>query len=158
MSTADFTISFTTDKTPEEVFTAINNVKAWWCEDFTGESAKPGDIFDVQFYGIHFSTHEILEITPNKTVVWGVTKSKLVFLQDVEEWTGTTIHFDIEEVGGKTQLTFTHKGITPQVECYSACSNGWTQFVGSSLQRLINTGKGNPRILDKNVEENPLIK
>lgn len=158
MKNSNFTTGFITTESPETVFAAINNVKAWWCEDFKGESTQVGAIFEVQFYGIHFSTHEILEMVPYQKVVWGVPKSKLVFLEDEEEWTGTTIHFEMEETEDGTQLTFTHKGITPEVECYHACSNGWTQFVEVSLQQLINTGKGNPRILDKNVEENPLIK
>jgi len=42
----------------------------------------------------------------------------------------------------KTQLRFTHAGLNPQVECYSACSNGWQQLIQQSLFSLITTGKG----------------
>lgn len=37
----------------------------------------------------------------------------------------------------------------PQYECYSACVNGWTQYVQQSLASLINTGKGQPNTSEK---------
>jgi hypothetical protein len=32
----------------------------------------------------------------------------------------------------------------PAVECYKACSGGWTFYVNESLRKLITTGKGEP--------------
>ncbi|WP_425476370.1 hypothetical protein [Paraflavitalea speifideaquila] len=49
--------------------------------------------------------------------------------------------FDITEKGGKTQLVFTHEGLTPEVECYDSCAPAWTQYLQNKLLPLINSGK-----------------
>ena len=86
-------------------------------------------------------------------MTWLVTTSRLSFLKNHGEWTGTTITFDITEKAGKTEIRFTHHGLTPQIECYKDCKNGWTQFLEHSLIDYINTGKGNPNVLNKEVAE-----
>jgi len=41
-----------------------------------------------------------------------------------------------------TEVRFTHRGLTPGLECYDQCSNAWSFLVGTSLRRLITTGQG----------------
>jgi len=84
----------------------------------------------------------LVEVLQDKKVVWLVTESQLNFISDKSEWNGTRITFDIEDKGTKTQLRFTHEGLLPGIECYDACSNGWTRLVQESLFNLITTGKG----------------
>jgi hypothetical protein len=43
-----------------------------------------------------------------------------------------------------TELTFTHIGLTPQVECFDQCEKGWDYFIGESLYKLITEGAGLP--------------
>ncbi len=43
-----------------------------------------------------------------------------------------------------TQLSFTHIGLTPGVECYAQCEKGWNYFIGISLFKLITEGAGVP--------------
>ena len=66
------------------------------------------------------------------------------FTKDKSEWTGTKIIFEISEKNGKTQLHFTHEGLTPDHECYNACYDGWTNYIKKSLYNLITKGKGQP--------------
>ncbi|MEL1243057.1 SRPBCC domain-containing protein [Flavobacterium sp. DGU11] len=154
MEKQNFTKTFLFEKTPQQVFDAINNVSAWWAEDLRGNSTKLNDVFEVRFFtDVHISTQKLTEVIPNKRVVWLVTDSKLNFLKDKSEWTRTRIIFDISEKNGKTELRFTHEGLQPQIECYKDCTNGWTQFLEHSLVPLINTGKGNPKVLEKEVAE-----
>ncbi len=76
--------------------------------------------------------------------VWLCLDNYFSFTTDKSEWIGTKIIFEISEQGNKTQLHFTHEGLVPEYECYSACVNGWNQYIQHSLPDLITTGKGQP--------------
>lgn len=142
MNTTDFTTTILVDESPEAVFNAINNVSGWWQGEIEGNSTKLNDEFTYRMLDFHFSKQKIVEIIPNKKVVWLITESRLNFTKDKSEWTGTTISFEITEQGNKTQLRFTHVGLNPEIECYGACSNAWGQLVQQSVFSLITTGKG----------------
>jgi hypothetical protein len=43
-------------------------------------------------------------------------------------------------------VRFTHKGLVPAYECYSACSDGWSTYIKGSLRTLVLTGQGQPNI------------
>lgn len=142
MSSIDFTTTILVDQSPSVVFDAVNNVSAWWQGAIEGSSNKLNDEFTYQMKEFHFSKQQVVEFIPGEKVAWLVTESKLNFIKDKNEWTGTTISFEISTQDNKTQLRFTHAGLNPQVECYGACSNGWQQLIQQSLFSLITTGKG----------------
>lgn len=144
MDTSDFTIKLLVDQSPKEAFDAINHVRAWWTENIEGGSQKLNDEFTVRFGDVHVSTQKLIELIPGKKIVWLVTDSKLNFLDNKQEWTNTTISFEIAEQGNKTQICFTHQGLTPQIECYNNCTKGWNQYINGSLFKLLTEGKGAP--------------
>jgi hypothetical protein len=142
MNTTDFTTAILVNQSSHEVFNAINNVSGWWQGKIKGSSNKLNDEFTYRMKEFHFSKQKVVELIPDKKVVWLVTESQLNFIKDKNEWTGTKIIFEITEQGNKTQLRFTHVGLDPKIECYGACSNAWGQLVEQSLFSLITTGKG----------------
>ena len=142
MKQKEFTTSILVDKSPAEVFNAINNVRGWWQGEIAGNTNKPGDEFTYQVTTIHFSKQKIIEMKPNLKVVWLVTESNLSFASKKDEWTNTKIQFDISSVGDKTKLTFTHHGLVANFECYGNCSNAWKLLIQKSLYSFIITGKG----------------
>jgi len=151
MTTKDFTTTIQVDQSPKEVFDAVNNVRGWWTDNLEGNSQKLNDEFTVRFFdGVHVSTQKLVEVIPNKKVVWLVTKSKLNFTKDPEEWTNTKIIFEISEQGNKTQLRLTHQGLVPAIECFGACSNAWSEYI-HSIFLLITTGKGQPTLKESKI-------
>lgn len=144
MNAQDYQVSITVNATAQEAFDSINSVTRWWTENLEGSSQKQDDEFAVRFGDVHYSRQKLVEVVPGKKVVWLVTDSLLSFLEDKQEWTGTRISFDIVPLNGKTEIRFTHQGLTPGVACFDACSNAWDQYIRGSLLHLIDTGKGQP--------------
>jgi hypothetical protein len=151
MTTSDFSLTFLVDQTTNEVFNAIINVRAWWSEDFKGNSEYLNDEFEVRFADMHYSKQKLIKAIFKEKIVWLVTDCYLSFLEDKNEWTGTEICFDISEKDGKTQVHFTHVGLVPESECYADCFKGWNYFLLHSLFNLITTGKGQPHLLNDSI-------
>ena len=137
MKKQDFTTTISVDQTPKQAFDAINNVRGWWSGEIEGPTDEQGKEFTYRYKEFHYSKHKVTELVPGKTVVWQITEGSLNFVEDKDEWTGTRIIFDISEKEGKTQIRFTHEGLTPQSECFDACSNAWTGYITDSLRRFI---------------------
>jgi hypothetical protein len=144
MKQGDLNIKFTVDQSPKEVYDAVNNVRAWWSGEIIGDTKKLGSEWTYRYQDLHRSTQKITEMVPGKRVVWHVTDSLLSFVKDKTEWNGTDIVFEIAKKGAKTELSFTHVGLAPNIECYGGCSTAWRFYVKDSLRKLITTGVGSP--------------
>lgn len=149
MNKQDFTITIAVDQSPEEVFNAINNPRGWWSEEIEGGTDKLNDEFIYHYKDVHKCKIKLVEVAPAKRVVWLVLDNYFSFTEDKSEWIGTHVIFEIFKQDKKTQVTFTHQGLVPSYECYSACVSGWTQYVQHSLVSLITTGKGQPNAKEK---------
>jgi hypothetical protein len=120
------------------------------------------DEFKYHFEDIHRCQIKLIEVVPDKRVVWYVMDNYFkpgIFDDpfhplpnddgfDKIEWIDTKISFEISEKYGKTQIRFTHLGLVPEYECFDVCSNGWNHYIGESLLGLIATGKGQPNSTD----------
>jgi hypothetical protein len=144
MKNQHFTTSILVDRSPEEVFNAINNVHGWWSGEIEGTTDKPGAEFTYNVPGVHFSKQKITEFIPGKKIVWDVVDATLSFVKNKTEWKGTNITFDIAKKDGKTEVRFTHIGLAPAYECYKDCSNAWGLLINGNLKNLIATGEHQP--------------
>jgi len=148
-SKRDFTTAYSVDRTPKEVFDAINNVRGWWSENIDGSTDTLRASFTFRYKDLHHSTQEITELVPGRKVVWHVRDSRINFVKDKDEWNGTDIVFEISRKDDRTELRFTHVGLVPALECYGACKEGWGFYINDSLRSLIATGTGMPARKEK---------
>ncbi|MEW1836915.1 SRPBCC domain-containing protein [Nonomuraea angiospora] len=151
------TATMTVDRTPEQVFEAITDVRGWWSENLIGHSAALHDEFvftdDSEYAGetvrakkgLRFARFQITEFVPGRRVVWHVVDSDNTGLDDRDEWTDTNVIFDITTDAQGTTLHFMHEGLTAaESACFEACSRAWTFFITKSLPQLLTTGAGQP--------------
>ncbi|WP_308992466.1 SRPBCC domain-containing protein [Mariniflexile litorale] len=130
-----YTYSFSTPKSSNEVFNLLLDVTKWWIgfyeETITGTSQKIGDEFSFHAGGgMHITKQKLVELIPDKKIVWLVTESNLSFLNETDEWNNTKLIFDIQQNSdAETKVQFTHEGLAPQIECYDQCSSAWNQYL-----------------------------
>jgi hypothetical protein len=149
MNNQDFTAAISVEKTPEEAFDSINNVRGWWSENIEGGTEKLGDEFTYSYKDVHFCKIKIAELIPGKKVVWHVLDNRFNFTKDKHEWKGTDVIFEVSKKGDKTEVRVTHRGLVPEYECFDVCSNAWGSYINGSLRSLIATGKGHPNPKEK---------
>ncbi len=140
----NFSATILVDRSPDDVFKAVNDVRGWWSEEIEGGTGKLGDVFQFHYKDLHYSTQKITEFVPGKKVVWQVVDGRINFVKDKTEWNDTSIVFEIAKKGDKTELRFTHVGLVPTIECYGDCSDAWSFYVKDSLRKLIVSGEGEP--------------
>lgn len=143
-SKRNYTTFFTVEQSPEEVFSAVNNVCGWWSGDIDGHADQLGAEFTYRYENLHRTTQKITEFVPGTRIVWHIVDSKINFVKDKDEWTGTDVVFEIARKGDKTELRFTHVGLVPAIECYGKCAGAWGYYINDSLRSLIMTGEGDP--------------
>jgi uncharacterized protein YndB with AHSA1/START domain len=142
MKKQDFTATLSIPKHADEVFAAINDVRSWWTGEITGRADAVGAEFTYRYRDMHRTTHRVTELVPGKRVVWHVTEAELPKFADPKEWAGTDIVFELTPHGDRTDVRFTHVGLVPTVECYDACSRGWTWLLTENLKKRALLGAG----------------
>lgn len=141
MKNQHYQYRFRTSKSANEVFAHLINPAHWWVglfgEIIEGKSLQINDEYTFRAGdGIHYSNQKLIELIPDKKIVWLVTESNLSFLKSTNEWAGTSICFDIENFEGKTHITFTHIGLIPEIECYGSCTSAWAQYLQNLQHQL----------------------
>jgi hypothetical protein len=136
------TLSFTAKISADETLYKISKVPEWWGVDFEGNAEKQGDHFVIKMGPEAYFNCTVIELIPGKKVVWSVDESFMPWYTDRQEWTNTQMIFELSEHQGETTLTFTHQGLTPEVDCYKDCKPGWTHWITRSLFSYLTTGKG----------------
>lgn len=150
MKASNYTTTIIVDNSTQEVFNAINNVRAWWSEEIEGSTNKLNDEWSYHYQDVHRCKMKIIEFIPNQKVVWLVMENHFSFTKNKEEWLGNQLVFEIKEIDNQTKLQFTQVGLIPEYECYDICENAWNTYIQKSLYNLITIGEGQP-----NSKENP---
>ena len=141
----DYTSEFWVDQPPTNVLAVIGNVGDYWAPpgnlvDATIEGAAHhvGDEFTYRDRAIQHCRFVVTEIVPGRRAVWNVLDARLNWVDDQNEWNGTRVVFDLTPERDGTRVHFTHQGLTPSMECYGECSQGWRGVIADSLQGRLN--------------------
>ena len=138
MENQDYTANILVAASPTTVVNHIKEVSKWWSKDFEGNSENLNDEFVICHPDQHYSKQKLIEVIPDKKIVWLVTESNLYWLKkNKHEWTDTKMIFKIFPKGDMTQLYFTHEGINPGKECFSMCEQGWNMVIKDRLFNFI---------------------
>ncbi len=144
MNNKDFTTSITVEQSPAKAFNAIKDFRAWWSEDIEGKTGELNGIFFYHYKDVHLCKIKLVEMIPDKKLVYQVIDNQFNFTKDKTEWINTRLIFDLMPEENKTNIVFTHEGLVPEYECYNVCKDAWTSYIQGSLKNLIETGKGKP--------------
>jgi uncharacterized protein YndB with AHSA1/START domain len=148
MTEHSFTTTLFVAATPDEAYTAINDVRGWWSQDVDGSTDTVGATF--AFRGnqdgrnVHRARIEVTELVPGERVVWHVVDNWMGFIEDQSEWKDTRIVFEISPTDDGARIRFRHLGLVPTYECFDVCFDAWTFFLQDSLRALITQGHGAP--------------
>jgi len=117
----------------------VDGLRGWWTTATSG-SAEPGGELKFEFPGVVDvpALMRVEESSEPSRVRWTCLKSPL------HEWAGTRLTFELTEATpDRTEISFTHAGLQPALECFDTCSAGWDHHL-CSLGSYIETGSGQP--------------
>ena len=138
-SKANYSVAIEVGKSPNIVFNhVIYDVSKFWPEEFEGKSSKLNDEFVFRSGDTHYSKNKVIELVPNKKIVWLVTGS--MRKTDNFEWTGTKMIFELTPRGDNTLVKFTYDGIVFENE-YDRLVQVCDMVIKERLYNLITNGK-----------------
>jgi uncharacterized protein YndB with AHSA1/START domain len=137
-TTDDFRSTKTFATAPDAVFSALTDIDAltgWWTPAAGG--ADGGETLRF-LMGDQEVVMRVDEADRPSRVRWSV-----LVCEAAPDWNGTSITFDLEPVGGGTELRFQHHGLNPGLQCFEMCNTGWTRHL-ASLADYVDRGAGSP--------------
>lgn len=134
----------------EDSFHAVaTQMDKWWTKTTSGAFEKVGDKLTARFppdYG-HWTFEASVMNQGNRLEMTCVDAHHKVDGQPKEidqEWLGTSIIWQFETVGDKTEITMTHDGLTPTLNCWDICLDGWNHFFQNSLKAFLDGDQASP--------------
>ncbi len=118
-----------------KALTTIDGLAGWWTVTTSGDS-KVGGKIHFQFGDRGAFDMRVLELVPNKRVLWEVVDGPA-------EWVGTKVSFNLTQEGEQTTVMFKHMDWAAPVEFMHHCSTKWATFL-MSMKAMVETGKGAP--------------
>jgi hypothetical protein len=68
MSSPNFATTFSVDKSPEEAFHAIKDIREWWSQEIEGSTDQVGDEFTYHYKDMHRCTMRLTEAVPGRLI------------------------------------------------------------------------------------------
>jgi ketosteroid isomerase-like protein len=126
----------------ERVFEALAHPERWWSTSVDAD----GDRLRMNWRDGGYIAFRV-SADPPRGMIWQFVEQVDRNLPQPDEWVGTTAIFELAEAGDGTRLHFEHRGLTPALDCYDVCENGWDFFLRRSVGQLLETGRGIPNVV-----------
>jgi len=146
------TYQLTINAAPAKVFEALTHPKhiaGWWTPDCTADQ-KEGGRARFEFKSAEgkldgYSVMRIVRLVPGKLVEWKCLEQDY---QGIKDWIGTTIRFRLSSNAQQgTDLDFAHLDWQNTQGSYHRCTDGWEHVIKTSLKNYLETGKGEPYLV-----------
>src|SRR5690606_22219092 len=95
MSDQNYTATIMVNQSLETAFNAIKNFRAWWSEDIEGPTDKLNEAFFYHYKDVHLCKIKLIEMIPNRKLVYLVLDNQFSFTKDKNEWINTKLIFMI---------------------------------------------------------------
>ncbi|MCG3268798.1 SRPBCC domain-containing protein [Yoonia sp. I 8.24] len=124
-------------------------MEKWWTETIEGGLKAVGDKVTARFppdYGYWTFEASVMKGSSRLEMIC-VDAHHRVEGQPKEidqEWLGTKIIWEFEVIAGKTEITMTHDGLTPTLNCWGICLDGWNHFLKTSLKAYLDGDEPRP--------------
>lgn len=134
----------------ENSFDAVTTqMNLWWTETIEGELTSVGDtvkaVFPPDFGHWTFEATALDRGARIEMVCIDAHHHVEGLFKEIEqEWLGTRVIWEFIRVGKKTKITLTHHGLTPQLNCWGICLDGWNYFFKTSLRDFLNGDVASP--------------
>ena len=126
----------------EEVYQALTTqrgIAGWWTHLVDGAPSRRGK-FAVSFEGMDQRIDlKVDHLLRPAEVDWTCLRHSAF-----PEWQGTRFAFRVAEISpDKSELSFSHQGLTPQLGCYQEIKGAWDYFLHSFVN-YVERGRGQP--------------
>ena len=143
-----YTESIKTTATQKQSFQSIaNKIDKWWGK-VDNPVFKINDEFSI-FFGKTEWRFKIIEFLEYEKIKWKCIKANHIhngYSNIKEEWLDTELTWTFKNVNGLTEITFKHKGLNPELNCYDICESAWSFFIPKSLKDYLDKGVGSPYV------------
>ncbi len=132
-----------------ETYQALTSGYSQWWTQCDGAFNEVGDRITFRFPPHQsYWACEAKKLIPNQYIELECTEAYHILTDKPDasqtEWLGSFLRFNIETTENETRIDFVHEGLTPKLDCYEVCEEGWDHFFVNSLKKYLDTGVGEP--------------
>ena len=138
----DYSATLTTSATPDRAARQItDDLELWWSTRID----RNANGFTVRFNNSH-ATFAFEPGGSAERFAWTCTDAHMIMegVDDLEEWKGTRLLWQIAPAPDGASITLTHEGLGPQIACFDICRRGWQHFFEVSLRDHLNGAPAQP--------------
>ncbi len=138
MTEKSYTTTFRVHATPEEVYAAINDPRAWWDGEFEGSTDSVGDEFTYRYEDLHTARSARDEPDPERTASAGSSsKAGRRSSRRRDEWAGRRSSSTSRRPATRPRFASPTSVSCRASSATTSCSGAWSHYVNDSLPQLV---------------------